>query len=366
MGNIESSVNSLEKTNTKFIESLHMIFMSMFQHISINELEKSTEKDYCISMEKIFSTFLKDQSSADIDAVFKSIYPDDKDETNKTDKCKKTTSFYLLLYKLFTSVMIVVNPMKTNIPIMEGEYKDLKPDELNSIGLCIERILQFIYNKHSDTKVEIGYRCQGEKTTLDKDVGIPELEKLYYDEYDPETNTFTGMSAASRNKYTEDVSLFFKAFTGSTELNSDVTSFSNIKVNTVCQHFGETTGKSYTINSINDATKTNIEKYATALDGLITSYNKQLNELYDQISQVFKVDQENNVTITPNLTMIKLNEIVSSIRDNIVKMYTMCGEESGNVLKSLEHVIVTDIKPFIDKQKTVSIQKNIDILSETS
>ena len=50
---------------------------------------------------------------------------------------------------------------------------------------------------------------------LSEEPGVPELEKLYYDEYNYDEGGFTGMSDKMRTEvYNKDLLNFYRAFTG--------------------------------------------------------------------------------------------------------------------------------------------------------
>ena len=46
------------------------------------------------------------------------------------------------------------------------------------------------------------------------EIGIPELEKLYFDEYNYQTGKFEAMSDKAKKQYEEDLELFYKTFSG--------------------------------------------------------------------------------------------------------------------------------------------------------
>ena len=64
-----------------------------------------------------------------------------------------------------------------------------------------------------DLDLDYGSEVIREKT-LGQEIGIPELEKLYYDIYDFGTGKFNAMSRKARNAYQQDLKTFYKTFTG--------------------------------------------------------------------------------------------------------------------------------------------------------
>ena len=69
---------------------------------------------------------------------------------------------------------------------------------------------------------------KNEKSLFDE-IGIPELEQLYYDVYNIDKHKYDGMSAESK-KYKEDLATFYKTFTGEESLPDGIDKFSHIRL----------------------------------------------------------------------------------------------------------------------------------------
>ena len=70
---------------------------------------------------------------------------------------------------------------------------------------------------------------KNEKSLFDE-IGIPELEQLYYDVYNIDKHKYDGMSAESKKKYKEDLATFYKTFTGEESLPDGIDKFSHIRL----------------------------------------------------------------------------------------------------------------------------------------
>ena len=61
---------------------------------------------------------------------------------------------------------------------------------------------------NEDYDRETGYTMM-----LDKEVGIPELEELYFDKYNYKNGSFDEMTPETKKVYEKDVKEFYKVFT---------------------------------------------------------------------------------------------------------------------------------------------------------
>jgi len=125
------------------------------------------------------------------------------------------------------------------------------------------------------------------------EVGIPELLKLYYDEYDEERNDYTGMSKEMKDVYAKDLDLFYKTFTGKNipldeDGNKTITNFEQIPLidfhnNEKCKEDGLLTQKydgtlkdklfreyAFHVKEMTNRMNTNQDKLLKVLDKLFT------------------------------------------------------------------------------------------------
>jgi hypothetical protein len=106
--------------------------------------------------------------------------------------------------------------------------------EIERLNICESRLnsLQNKWNpklKNANPKMcDINFKEGNENNvkSLIDEPGIPELMEIYYDdEYDYKTGKFTGMSKKTREKYEEDLKLFYKVFTNNTSVPDNIKSF---------------------------------------------------------------------------------------------------------------------------------------------
>ena len=68
-----------------------------------------------------------------------------------------------------------------------------------------------------------------ENTSLNKEIGIKELDNLYYDEFDYETNKWNKRSDTMDKKYKKDLLKFYRIFTGKKSMPNHIKSFADIE-----------------------------------------------------------------------------------------------------------------------------------------
>jgi hypothetical protein len=138
-----------------------------------------------------------------------------------------------------------VNGVKRTFYLKEmSEYKNIPRNvtpELvnltNPMNLCRKR-LTILKNKldpqydEKTVKLNPGEQlCSLSSTTsLTDEVGIKELDLLYFDIFDYETKTWSKRSAKMKQKYNKDLTLFYQIFTGKVELPESITSFNDIEL----------------------------------------------------------------------------------------------------------------------------------------
>ena len=158
----------------------------------------------------------------------------DKMITNKVNKkriCIGIARYYVKIAQLFSAIVSTLNPeyiyydengVKRRIGINK---KHLIPKNssisVQRINLCSNR-LNALQDRKQDLnatqdKTVIRHNVCGinlNKRSLIDEIGIPDLEKLYYDSYDLNTGKFNKMTEEMRKKYNDDLELFYKAFAG--------------------------------------------------------------------------------------------------------------------------------------------------------
>ena len=177
--------------------------------------------------------------------------------------------------------------------------------------------------------------------------GIGELEKLYYDVFDPATGKFTKMSKEAKQQYESDLEEFYKVFSGKTtdipmtiENKKAITNFSNIPLKNLhdLKECKQTSSSKIPVfkqsySGIISETSVNaglFKSYAEHLKKMMDNSNKSQNDLLQILTEVFAFEEttetkETKKTITiKEMTYDDLNNLIVKARNIIVKMYLQC------------------------------------------
>lgn len=307
----------------------------------------------------------------------------------KDSMCKGIAKFYIKIAHLFAAILKAVNPIyKYDGHEMSIMNKSKIPKgtkvQLAEVNLCNRRIKTLkaesteqgkikvrVNNCHLNRKVttkqlhenilddlDIDYGEEVIKDkTLGQEIGIPELEKLYYDIYDYGTGKFNAMSKKSRAAYNQDLRIFYKTFTGKSNYSSWNASgkkkFSNIPLiayhNTEqCKDPDSAWQKSYEGSSSNPLFVKFADNVKTMLKNTKTN-QQQLLAILDKLfvwvetpSKFAPTDSslENKmVTINPKLTSKSLQSLVEQTRKLIINIYLQCEREYQEGLKLFEAIV---------------------------
>jgi hypothetical protein len=325
----------------------------------------------------------------------------------KDSMCKGIAKFYIKIAHLFAAILKAVNPIyKYDGHEMSIMNKSKIPKgtkvQLAEVNLCNRRIKTLkaesteqgkikvrVNNCHLNRKVttkqlhenilddlDIDY---GEEVIKDKnlgqEIGVPELEKLYYDIYDFGTGKYSAMSKKSRAAYNQDLKIFYKTFTGKSNYSSWNASgkkkFSNIPLiayhdTEQCKDSNSAWQQSYEGSSSNPLfvkfadnvknmlknTKTNQQQLLAILDKLFVWV-----ETPSKFASTDSSLESKMVTINPKLTSESLQSLVEKTRELIIKIYLQCEREYQDGLKLFEAIVGERmLKNSIAKKESLEAQ----------
>lgn len=214
------------------------------------------------------------------------------------------------------------------------------------------------------------YSAREKPESLSDVPGIPELMKLYYDaNYDYESGNFKGMTEDMQIIFNADLKRFYTVFTGSTEMPSHITKFSDIKLkdyskSRVCQEKIPSLKGNYKDKLFAD--------YANNLKKMMAFVNGQQEKLLEVINKLFVYvkdpnDQEKEVIrINPELTDEILQELVSETRTIIVELYIQCEIDFVEGVKLYEAIVESQILDTTQRQIATLEKKAIELHSPSS
>ena len=348
-----------------------------------------------------------------------------KNDNLKTHKCKGIAKFYVKIAHLFAAINKTINPLFTyknekgeykTIDLLDKNMTDAPKASLSKLNYCSRRIAALkiekdkliVPNKHCNLNEVVNIQKGGFlhkdnnsfignlfnfntnqknnsendggekiiKTDLYKDnnientdskkslydnIGIPELEKLYYDVYDHDKNTFSSMSEESKKQYDIDLETFFKTFYNkeipiNKETNEKIIKkFSDIKlenynITEICKN---NKNKYNSIIRIEDNEL--FTNYALHIKNMISRNKQNELKLMNILNQLFTIrnDKENNknyVSINIQLNNNNLNELIKTTRSIILKLYVDCEKDFQKGLDILETIILYKMKKTGDNR----------------
>ena len=311
--------------------------------------------------------------------------------TNESDKKKALliiSKFYVKILTLFSSIVSVVDPQYIytdengeNIFFYLKDFDDLKMIDTTTNKLkvyhlenplsLVKRRLFILKNKmdQQDDNSEYIVLNPGEELCsmnipesndgvlkLSNEIGIKELDSLYFDLYDEETSKWSGRSKEMQEQYKKDVTLFYQIFTGKKNKPSKVTSFEDIELLDF-HNLRRCKNNDYFEDLLVSKNDVLFQKYLTKIEEIqqgTSSYKKQLLYILKSIFQKKESqDGENDeidYTIHPDLNMETLLEKQKQIKNCIVQMYSSCEKNFIEALLIYEKMYDNRYGQLVDAQ----------------
>jgi uncharacterized protein YjbI with pentapeptide repeats len=260
------------------------------------------------------------------------------------------SKFYIKIIMIYSAIATTIDPQYSyqddngttksfylkDIEAYKHIPKNVRPVLIqltNPMNLCRKR-LSILKNKLDDNvddeyvKINPGEKLCSISTTnlLTDEVGIKELDLLYYDIFDYETKTWNKRSKKMKQKYHKDLTLFYQIFTGKKDKPSSIKSFHDIELldmSSISNCSDPRFKQDMLILKNNELIKEYIQKI-----NLIENYTKNYrNKLLSLLKELFVIkikDNETQYTINPDLTLDHVLFIESETRDVILNLYTSC------------------------------------------
>jgi len=315
----------------------------------------------------------------------------------KQRMCIGIGKFYVKIGHLFAAITKTINPQYSYIDELGQKQKvDLKDkDKINkelkfeSSNLCSKRIEALFLKQDEENGITVQNKScnihlkggginipkQDEKiihelksqigkeykSNLTQEIGIPELEKLYWDDYDIKTGKYIGMLPETQEIYLNDVKEFYKHFTGESDVPDNIRTFSDIPL----QQFHkeklcldpEDDSEQYNNLSIDEkklneiwkkqhgpSSSNNFKQYAQHVADMMRNSKQEEEKLKDILGDIF-VYWENNdgeketLTIHPELNDSLLDSKIKLARNIIVQLYIKCEKDFHKGLALFESIV---------------------------
>ena len=219
----------------------------------------------------------------------------------------------------------------------------------------------FINDKDKEIIDELKSQIKDEyKSNLYEEIGIPELEKLYWDDYDLKTGKYIGMLPETKKIYLDDVRKFYKQFTGNENVPENIKTFSDIPL----QQFNkqklcldpEKDKEQYNNLTIDEkkfnenwkkihgpSSSENFKNYASHVADMMRNAKEKEEKLKDILGNIFVYwkngENDEVLTIHPELNNESLNKQINLARNIIVELYINCEKDLHKGLALFESIV---------------------------
>jgi len=321
---------------------------------------------------------------------------DIQNDVNKSIKKKRVcigiAKFYVKIAHIFAALVKTINPVYVykdesgNIVKNGLLEKDKIPKnverKLYKLNICDNRIRSLNSMDSDDVKKEVNLHPKicgmnlnkdGSVKNLEEEPGIVELLQLYLDDnYDYSNGTFTGMSDSTKKQFEKDLKTFYSAFTGNSEMPSEIKKFSDIKLRDYnsknsCQGENPVFKQNYVLSNSDKL----FMEYAKNIKTMIQSASNKQSELLNVINDLFifvndPYSDKKKIRVNPTLTEDKLQKIVEKTRGIIIELYVKCEMDYVENLKVYEAIVESKILETTKKQIENLEKKANTIVDETS
>ena len=370
MGNTSSTPNS-STTNSDFetdhesnITTLPYFIDEIALHYMLTQnaidLHKITNKEYHDNLIILTSNVIEKRlnnlelgylnnriSGKDIDEI-QDIMPANNKIKDKV--INNISKFYIKIFSIYGSIVSTFDPQysyldetgETKLFYLKDmdEYENLpnnvKPSLVqltNPMSLCRKR-LNILKNRYDDTTepgsviLNPGEKlCSVESTVkLTDEIGIKELDSLYYDIFDYNTKKWSKKSSKMKKKYNKDLILFYRIFTGKKTKPSHIKSFHDIELLDF-KKINSCSDNKFLSDIVISKENKLVKDYKEKIDLIQNSTEANRNKLYNILKDLFVVkivDNEKSYTINPSLTLDKILLLEEQTRIILLDLYISC------------------------------------------
>jgi hypothetical protein len=366
MGN--SISNQTEPKNIKSLsQTIDDIAIHYILKQNVIDLLRLTDKEYydnlIVLIGKVFDTRLTNLEVGALsgrinetiqDAVF-SLLPATDNIKNKM--ISNISKFYIKLMMIYSAIVATIDPQYSyedeqgqrqffylkDLAYLKKLPKDSNPvlhQLTNPMNLCRKRIT-ILKNKLETNEDDFIILNPGDKlcsldsaSKLTDEVGIKELDLLYYDIFDYSNKSWKKRSREMEEKYKKDLLLFYQIFTGKEDMPSEIKSFKDIELLDFknIEYCNDPLFKEDFTVSKNDNLIKNYIKQINIIEEEVKVYRTKLTDILKEIFLIKIVEDEQTYGINPTLTMPQILKLEQDTRDTIINLYTNC---ERNFIKAL-------------------------------
>ncbi len=215
----------------------------------------------------------------------------------------------------------------------------------NPMNLCRKRI-SILRNKIDMTDPDFITINPGEKmcstepaTRLSDEIGIHELDLLYYDVFDPETNSWKSRSPEMEAKYKRDLKTFYMSFTGKTTMPETIRKFKDIELFDF-RSLDYCADPLFTHDFVVSKDDALILRYKEQVELLEQKTAHYRNVLIANLRKLFTitVGETTSYSIRSTLTLQDILVIEKETRNTIIELYTQCEQYFIRALLIFEEI----------------------------
>jgi hypothetical protein len=363
MGNTASAPNNSTQTDGENISTLPYLIDEIAMHYMLTQnaidLNKISDKEYHDKLIILTSNviekrlnnleigYLKNRIAGN-ELQIQDIMPANSKVKDKA--INDISKFYIKIFTIYSSITSTFDPQysyvdengsnKTFYLKDTHEYKNIpnnvKPvltQLTNPMSLCRKR-LNILKNRYDDTTepgsiiLNPGEKiCSTESSAkLTDEIGIKELDSLYYDIFDYNTKQWSKKSNKMKKKYNKDLILFYRIFTGKKTKPSNIKSFQDIELLDF-KTLHSCTDNTFLSDIVISKENKLIKEYKEKIDLIQKSTEENRNKLYSILKELFVVkvvDDEQSYTINPSLTLDKILLLEEQTRISLLDLYISC------------------------------------------
>jgi hypothetical protein len=354
--NIEKSINT--RRISDFLLSVDAEIGKQILSINSDDIVNLIKEDYCNKLIKIVDHLLiSNFNSKEIFYIYTRVHTSDyipetdvfMDTPVDNDKnrhySKNIAKFIVKIGHLYAVILSTLNPTFTytdyagKIQVGNLEDKDNATNiTLKETSICSKRISSLLFNINL-----LGTEPCNDKSQNDT-ISIPELKPLYNDIYDLETKSYRELTVEAQKKYNDDLSTFYKSFTGKSEVPDNIKTFCDVKLDDQTHIEPVVLSIPKFENMITLMHHKNIlgsqlfANFAEHLANILKYAESQKHDILSIVSRLFN-SKDDVETIHAKLTEDKLNSLVTQCRKIVVNIHITCEKDYVVSINTLEAII---------------------------
>ena len=372
----QNMIDMLRFTDKEYYDNLILLTASIFKK-QLTSLELGILQDRVLNSSnsnelnnniKKNNNVNSNKNKNNNEIVFSSVN-DLKEITIENEKVKQkaliiVSKFYIKIMTIFSAITSVIDPQYVfedsegskhffqlkdynSYKMIDKHSKELKVHQLDNPMALVKKRLNILKNKLNNSNnnnnnnsnyvtinpgekfCELNKPNDGEESKkLTNEIGIKELDTLYYDIYDNETKKWNKKSTKMQKKYEKDLLKFYQIFTGKKIKPTNVKSFEDIEM-LPFHNLHRCKNQDYFKDLLVSKNDSLFKKYMNKIDQIheiSKTYKRKLLFILKTIF-IYKKDNNENDTsfiINPDLNIEKIIELQEQTKDCILNIYTNC------------------------------------------